>query len=592
MASLDELLAEIDRVDAQKNPKERPAQGNLTRQAERGAGLTARIAGPALAGAAAGGGVGAMLGGVGAIPGALAGAAAAGLAGPLSDLAVSGYNYMTGSDRPMPSQAVEKAMTQMGLPEPNTPAERIVQSGGRGAIDAMTGALAARNAAGAMSAARGGGPPTTGQGVVEALAQGPGLQTAGGASGGAAASAAAEGGAGPLTSMLASMAGGVAPGLRPSQLFSNRNNAGRTANVAELDAAGVPLSPAQRIGNASASTFESVMRYLPASAPRVAGMEDATGRGYTSALMRQAGQTADNALPDTLQGVQRQFGQQYDALERATMIQPDQQLGADLTRMRQSYTQGLDDGLFRLFDRQLQRVDQFVAARAQGATMGGENYHLIQGEVRTAANQALRNSDPRVQEYGRAMEELSRSLEGVMERSAMRQQQTQIGSQPLSGTDLADAWRETNRNYAIFSRITEAMGSSTGRDKLNTGFVPPSAIAQAERASLGERQFSMSPDPFTRLVRAGVGVLPDPIPNSGTAQRSFAQNILTGGANAASKPAGGAATGGMMALDPIAGGAALGLPYLASSAWYAQPTSKGMLGLMASQSLRDTAQRK
>jgi hypothetical protein len=362
---------------------------------------------------------------------------------------------------------------------------------------------------------------------VEALAQRPGLQTAGGAMGGAAASTASEMGAGPVSAMVAGMAGGMAPGVRPNNLFRPDNSPGRAANVAELEQAGVPLSPAQRLGNPSASTFESGMRYLPTSAGRVAQMDEAQGRGYTGALMRQAGQQADNARPETLVQAQQEFANRYRMLESATMIQPDPQFGAELSRMRQTYTRGLDDGLYRAFDANLQRLEQFVQARAQGATMPGENYHLIQGELRTRAAQAMKNDDPRIQQYGRALDELSGSFEQLMERSAIRQQSTQIGNQPLSGRDLADAWRETNRNYAIFSRIKDAMGSATGRDKLNTGYVPPTAIAAAERASLGPDQFAMSQDPFTRLVRAGQGVLPDPTPNSGTAQRGFAQNMLT-----------------------------------------------------------------
>lgn len=601
--SIERLLADIERIEADKGKKR-----NLTEDAARQLGLTARAAAPAATGAAIGAALGAPLAGVGAAPGALAGAVAGTLAGPISDLVVSGYRTARDAlvppqrdprgqaalkeDGPLPSQAFDQLLSRAGLPQPETATERVVQQGARGAIDAATGAMAARQVAGAIAAGRGGGPVTTGQGVAQALADRPNLQMAGGASGGVAGQTAAEAGAGPLTSSVAGMIGGVVPGLRPNNLFSDHTQAQTPSGAnmrqmrAELEQAGVPLSPAQRLANPSAATFESVMRYLPTSARQVANMDEAQGRGFTGALMRQAGVQADNALPETLQAAQAQFASRYQTLERATMVQPDAQFGAELQQLRGDYTRGLDDGLYRAFDAQVRRLEQFVAARSQNATMAGENYHQIDGELRAAANQATRSDDPRIQEYGRAVTELRDRLQGLMERSAIRQQSTQIGNQQLSGRDLADAWRETNRQYAVFSRIKEAMGNATGRDKLQTGYVPPSAIAQTERASLGPDAYALSRDPFTRFVRAGASVLPDPVPNSGTAQRSWAQNMLTTPGMAVTGGQGALAAGGA-AFSPIAGAAPIALPYLASRAWYAQPTSGNMLGLLAAQSLRE-----
>ena len=114
---------------------------------------------------------------------------------------------------------------------------------------------------------------------------------------------------------------------------------------------------------------------------------------------------------------------------------------------------------------------------------------------------------------------------------------------------------------------------------LNTGFVNPRKIGNIQMKLRADEwtQGDEAADSFTNLVKAGAALIPDPIPNSGTAQRMLAQDILQGGRQMFSSPAGpvvGAAQGvagvGSMgaaatALDPIT---AITVPYLASQFWY------------------------
>ena len=96
-------------------------------------GKTMRAVGPYLAAGAAGAAAGAPIGGVGAIPGAFAGMTAYGLGSTASDLLTGGRS----------SQAVENVMTRMGLPELETPLERMTASGVRGALGGFSGAQSA-----------------------------------------------------------------------------------------------------------------------------------------------------------------------------------------------------------------------------------------------------------------------------------------------------------------------------------------------------------------------------------------------------------------------------------------------------------------
>ena len=157
------------------------------------------------AGAALGAARGAPFAGVGAVPGAIAGAGAATLAGMVADPIVGSINSMFGTTYTLPTDALQDLLTRVGVAEPRTAAERIVQTTAAGAGTAG-GTVALGKTL--QSAA---GPVT--QGVGQLMAAAPGLQVASGASAGAAGQIAKESGAGPLGQIAASIGGGLLPAI-------------------------------------------------------------------------------------------------------------------------------------------------------------------------------------------------------------------------------------------------------------------------------------------------------------------------------------------------------------------------------------------
>lgn len=167
-------------------------------------GLALPAAGAA-AGALIGGAASLPLGGIGAVPGAIAGAGAATLAGMVADPIVGSINSMFGTTYTLPTDALQDLLTRVGVAEPRTAAERIVQTTAAGAGTAG-GTVALGKTL--QSAA---GPVT--QGVGQLMAASPGLQVASGASAGAAGQIAKESGAGPLGQIAASIGGGLLPAI-------------------------------------------------------------------------------------------------------------------------------------------------------------------------------------------------------------------------------------------------------------------------------------------------------------------------------------------------------------------------------------------
>lgn len=167
--------------------------------------VTRGLALPA-AGAALGAAAGAPFAGVGAIPGAIAGAGAATIAGVVGDPIVGAINSLFGTQYTLPTDAMADMLTRIGVPEPRTQAERIVQATAAGAAGAG-GTVAAGQA---LQAAAGAARPITQQ-VARMVASQPALQVAGGAGAGLAGQAAQEAGAGALGQLAATLGGAMAP---------------------------------------------------------------------------------------------------------------------------------------------------------------------------------------------------------------------------------------------------------------------------------------------------------------------------------------------------------------------------------------------
>ena len=158
------------------------------------------------AGALAGGAAGALLGGVGAIPGAIAGAGAATLAGLVADPIVGSINSLFGTKYTLPTDALEDLLTRVGVAEPRTAAERIVQTTAAGASGGAGGV-----ALGKVVEAAAAGPVA--REVGRLMATTPALQTVTGGTAGGAGQLAKEAGAGTGGQIAATVAGGVLPSI-------------------------------------------------------------------------------------------------------------------------------------------------------------------------------------------------------------------------------------------------------------------------------------------------------------------------------------------------------------------------------------------
>jgi len=545
-------------------PPTQQEQPDFLDRVGRGFGIAARELGPtaALAGA------GAALGGpIGAGAGVLAGSV--GL--PLGDLAVRGYNYLTGSDAQLPSQAYNQFVTeQFGLPEAETTTERIATSMGRALVEAPVGALSAAKIA---SDAPGLGSVT--REVYKALGEAPKAQTIAGTTAAGAAQTATELGADPLVAQAIGLGAGTATQLRPN-LLPTTGGAVRAQNVKILEEAGIPLTPAQiGKGGPVGQVLESTLKYLPTSAARVAKAEDVQQRAFTKYVMNQAGIDSDLATPEVLREAKQNFSKKFDELEKQTFVRPDDKFLDDLAVVENTYMPtGILPEVRDIFNVRRDRLLDYVV---RGSEVSGTNYNRIQSELSEEIAKASKETSPSSSFYKEALLGLQKSLEDLMERNALTSKKP----------DLAGDWKELKRQFMVFKRVEDTMGRA-GDEKLNTGFIPPKTLASVERGRDTQR-WAQSSTPFTTFTRAGSAILPNPIPNSGTAQRSFVQDFITGGKRGIAG-LGAGALGQALGVPLLNTGASLLGPYAVSRSWYGAPVPPRTLGILGARSLLEAQQ--
>lgn len=129
---------------------------------------------------------------------------AAGTIGLVYDPIAAVQNYLFGTETQPLREQVKRALTDLGVPEPETATERVIGAISEGAVGAGGQAALARGAERALTAGA--------QRVAGQLAAQPGAQAAAGGTGGGAAQVVAEAGGGPGAQLAAGLAGGIAGG--------------------------------------------------------------------------------------------------------------------------------------------------------------------------------------------------------------------------------------------------------------------------------------------------------------------------------------------------------------------------------------------
>jgi len=329
-------------------------------------------------------------------------------------------------------------------------------------------------------------------------------------------------------------AGAFAGGVLPRSVSPLPGDPTRNAMVRHLENEGVEaLTAGQKTGSQRLRWLESSSQDIPGGGARAKQLAETQNEQFTRAALRRAGINASRATPDVIDTGFTQLGQKFDDLARQTTIVADRTLVNRLDQIAKDYNELLAPSL------RAPIVDNLVAElkqmRMQHPTPGGSGgfagreYQALRSRIDGLRRNAGPNtSGPSDQYLSRALGDIRETLDDAMER--------QLGAR-RGGAALVKGWREARREYKnllVLEKALQGAGENTAM-----GLISPSQLRNAAR-SQNKRAYVRGKDDLGPLARAGEAVM-KPLPQSGTAPRQAAQNMMAafgaaGGSLAAGAP--------------------------------------------------------
>lgn len=352
-----------------------------------------------------------------------------------------------------------------------------------------------------------------------------------GAGVGAAIGAGVGAGVGAATSLAGRVISPVRPNLSPE--------ARDLVDAARRE--GIPLSVGQESGSRLLKNIEGALAQAPGSAGPAADAILDQQRAFNRAVLRRAGENEDIASPDVLNRARARIGGVIEQVANRNTLQVTPNLQSELAQIEGSlqFLPAEAAGPVRARIEQLRGMmiqppsqPGGLQTAATNPTIPGAAYRLMDSQlgrsIRSTTNGDLRS----------ALGELRERLRGAMDQS-------------ISPADAA-TWQQARREYAnlmVAADAAKGAGAATAE-----GHISPLALRTALDRSTGGGYVWGRGD-LNELARVGQSALRQP-PDSGTAGRGMATNLVTG-----SLPAAGA-VGGYAAAGPLGAAAGAAAPFV------------------------------
>jgi len=437
---------------------------------------------------------------------------------------------------PIPEGSVT-GMVQRGInavvgepPAPQGMVEELARGAGRGLVDAGATLLPAAGLARAL-------PAGVMQGAAASMAAQPIMQAGAGMVGGAVGEATDN----PLLGAAAAIATPALVGAarRVITPVPHSNSPQRAALVTQAEAEGIPLTAGQATGSRFLQNVESQLEQLPLTSAPQRAIREEQQRAFNRAVLQRAGVNADVATPEVMNAARDRIGGEIGAIANRNTLVVTPQLQQELAQIDDSlrFLPAEAAAPVRARLEQLRGMvmpgtpippnSSAVPGAAVPDTIPGASYRMLDSQLgrsmRSTANGDLRA----------ALGDLRERLRAAMDAS-------------ISPED-AQAWQEARRQYANLMVAARAAGGAGAN--VAEGNISPLALRGAVNQSTGQG-YAFGRGDLNELARIGQSLLRAP-PDSGTAGRSAATNVLTAGGGIAGTVMGG----------PIAGAAAAGATF-------------------------------
>ena len=413
-------------------------------------------------------------------------------------------------------------------PAPQTTGEKLAHGAGGGIADALTVLFPASRVATA-TAPVGAAAPSMANRLSTALTAAPATQVASGATGGAVAEATDSPLGGLAAALLTPSAlSGASRFVSPIQTAPNAGRA-RLAEVAKAE--GIPISAGQATGSRFLQNIEAGMDQLPLTSGPARAAREGADEAFTRAAWRRAGENASDTQPGTIRAAKDRIGGTIGEIADRNNLNVTPELRQRLDDV-EANLHFLPQNIQGSVGARIRQIRGAMSNNADGSTViPGRAYRLMDSELGAAAR-GTSDGDMR-----RALQDIRGTMRTAMDNS-------------ISPSD-AEAWKTARREYANAKVIEDAAGrAGAGAAE---GRMSPLALRQALDKSTGGGYAEGRGD-LNDIARIGQSLLRAP-PDSGTAGRTMAMQLLTGGMSA-----GGGAAGATMA-GPIGAAAGAAIPF-------------------------------
>ena len=262
-------------------------------------------------------------------------------------------------------------------------------------------------------------------------------------------------------------------------------------------AKGIPLDAADMTGSKPLTVMRDVMSNLPLTADRQAAAQAAKQGAFNRAVSETFGSSEEAITPQVLQGARNRIGQEFTDLSSRNTLQASEQLVEKLANLEAQANRSMTPDVARVVKN---HIDDVMARIEPGDVINGKAYRALDLELgrvaRTTSNGDIRHGVGQIRD----------ALRTAMDQS-------------ISEADR-QAWQQARKQYASLMTVAplaarSETGDVSGRALLAQALRQGKSFAFNGGGDLGE------------LGRIGKAFIAEQTPNSGTAQRSFYQRLLT-----------------------------------------------------------------
>lgn len=261
---------------------------------------------------------------------------------------------------------------------------------------------------------------------------------------------------------------------------------------------GIPLTVAQRTGSRPLAITESVLENLPFTADTQLAGKAAQRSAFNRAALQTIGENSDVASPEVLNAARTRISQTFQDLSARNVVGLDDQFLSALAKVDESRT---------VFSSpKIQETVEKAMELASKGKITGREYQKVRSSLGKQANSAF-NTDA---ELGQAL----KSIKGALDEAATRS---------ISEADK-DAWGVARQQWQAL-KVIEKASAPTSADAV-AGNVSPAKLAAALNTIDKNFKFGTGQQQLGDVARIGQAFIKDQVPNSGTAQRQFYQQLL------------------------------------------------------------------